>query len=58
MKKYKQFEISFNPFNVDLISGLLWDLNIEGIQEYDNFLHVYSEGNNIDLNVLNAKGQA
>lgn len=53
MKKYKQFEISFNPFNVDLISGLLWDLNIEGIQEYDNFLHVYSEGNNIDLNVLN-----
>ncbi len=52
MKKYRQFEISFNPFNVDLISGLLWNLDITGIQEYDNFIRVYSEEERIESDTI------
>jgi ribosomal protein L11 methyltransferase len=43
MKKYDKFDITFHPFNVDLISGLLWELKITGIQEYDNYIQVYAE---------------
>ena len=53
MKNYTQFEITFLPFNVDLISGLIWQLNISGIQEFDNHIQVYSEENDISLTTLN-----
>lgn len=53
MKNYNQFDITFLPFNVDLITGLLWELNITGIQEHDNYIQVYSEENNISLSALN-----
>ncbi|MCK5503893.1 MAG: 50S ribosomal protein L11 methyltransferase, partial [Thermodesulfovibrionia bacterium] len=54
MKNYTQFEITFLPFNVDLISGLIWQLNISGIQEFENYIQVYSEENNVNLAALNA----
>ncbi len=38
MQNYKQYEISSTPFNVDLLSGLLWELDILGINENDNSL--------------------
>lgn len=38
MQNFKQFEISSNPFNVDLLSGLLWELDILGINENDKSL--------------------
>jgi ribosomal protein L11 methyltransferase len=41
MKNYKQFTIKSDPFNVDLLSGNLWNLEILGINEYDNFLTVF-----------------
>lgn len=41
MNNYKQFNITSSPFNIDLISGLLWDLEILGINEFDNYLSVY-----------------
>ncbi|RPI72475.1 MAG: 50S ribosomal protein L11 methyltransferase [Ignavibacteriales bacterium] len=46
-KSYKEFLISTVPFNPDLLSGLLWELNISGITEEDNFIKVFSD---TDLN--------
>lgn len=43
MKTHKQFNISTTPFNPDVLSGLLWQLNIEGITENENSLSVYAE---------------
>jgi ribosomal protein L11 methyltransferase len=42
MKTHKQFNISTIPYNVDLISGLLWQLDIEGINEYDNNIVIFA----------------
>lgn len=48
MKNYKEFIVAANPFNVDLLSGYLWNLEITGIQEMDNYLIVNAlEENNI-----------
>ena len=44
MKTHKQFSISTTPFNVDLLSGLLWQLDIEGLNEYDNYLVIFAKG--------------
>jgi ribosomal protein L11 methyltransferase len=52
MKTHKQFNIYTTPFNADLLSGLLWQLNIEGINEYDNYLSVFA---NEESNVTNYK---
>lgn len=41
MKTYKQFKIFTNPINVDLVSGLLWQLDIDGINETDSGLIVF-----------------
>ncbi len=41
MKNYKQFTIKSDPFNVDLLSGNLWNLEILGINEYDNYLTIF-----------------
>ena len=58
MKNYKEFIITAQPFNPDLISGCLWSLDIEGIQELENSLIVNSletkEINKEDvINILN-----
>lgn len=48
MKTHKQFNISTNPYNVDLLSGLLWQLDIEGINEDDNSLIIFAnESSNV-----------
>ena len=44
MKTHKQFNISTTPFNVDLLSGLLWQLDIEGLNEYNNHLVIFAKG--------------
>ncbi|MBI1931856.1 MAG: 50S ribosomal protein L11 methyltransferase [Ignavibacteriales bacterium] len=41
MKNYKQFIIKADPFNIDLLSGNLWNLEILGINEYDNYLTAF-----------------
>lgn len=43
MENYKQFIISFKPFAVELVSGILWELAIEGIAENDNYLDVFTK---------------
>ncbi|MCZ7602164.1 MAG: 50S ribosomal protein L11 methyltransferase [Melioribacteraceae bacterium] len=42
MRKHKVFVIAALPFNIDLISGQLWNLDIEGITENEMNLIVYS----------------
>jgi len=41
MKTYRQFKIFTNPISVDLVSGLLWQLDIDGINETDSGLIIY-----------------
>jgi ribosomal protein L11 methyltransferase len=48
MKTYKQFRIQTEPVDVELVSGLLWQLDLDGINETDNGLIVFaSEVKNI-----------
>jgi len=42
MKTHKQFNISTIPFNADILSGVLWELDIEGINEFDNYLIIFA----------------
>jgi ribosomal protein L11 methyltransferase len=50
MTNFKVFQISSEPFNVDLISGALWDLDILGINEDNNSVSVFvSEDSNISI---------
>ncbi len=42
MKKYKEFLITAEPFIPDVICGILWDLNISGINEEEKYLRVYA----------------
>lgn len=42
MKTHKVFTVASVPFNVDLLSGQLWNLDIEGLSETDNSIIVYA----------------
>ena len=41
MKNYRQFIIHAEPLNVDLITGALWQLEILGINEIDDYLTAF-----------------
>ncbi|MCX6151721.1 MAG: 50S ribosomal protein L11 methyltransferase [Ignavibacteriales bacterium] len=41
MKTYTEFIVKTDPFLPDLVSGVLWKLEITGISEENNFLKVY-----------------
>lgn len=43
MKTHKVFTVTSVPFNVDLLSGQLWNLDIEGLSETNNSLLVYAD---------------
>ncbi len=45
MKTYKEFKVTADPFEVDTVSGMLWQLDIDGITEFDNFLTVFVNEN-------------
>ncbi len=42
MKTYRQFKIFTNPLNVDIVSGMLWQLDIDGINESESGLTVFA----------------
>lgn len=42
MKNYKEFAATFVPFNVELISGAFWNLDIAGINELENSLVLFA----------------
>lgn len=41
MKTYKEIKITTVPFDVDTVSGMLWQLDIDGINEFDIYLTVF-----------------
>jgi len=44
LKTYLVYKISTNPFLPDIISGLLWELDISGLTEEENYLNVFIPG--------------
>lgn len=46
-KRYKELIIKTVPFNFDLISGLLWELDISGLIEENDSIKIFSEKNNL-----------
>jgi len=58
MKKYKEFLITAEPFNSELLSGVLWESNISGINEEVNCIKVFSDDLSLTLEELKARLQS
>ena len=43
MKNFKQFKVTTVPFIPDLVTGVLWELDITGIEEIENHLILFAE---------------
>jgi ribosomal protein L11 methyltransferase len=54
MKEFKQFEITTVPFNIDLVSGLLWELDITGVNEDYNKLLIFADSDS-QVNIKSIK---
>ncbi len=53
MKFYKEFTITAEPFNQEIISSLLWELEITGINEEVNCLKVFAlENSNVSTDEI------
>jgi ribosomal protein L11 methyltransferase len=57
MKKYKEFLITAEPFNSELISGILWESNISGINEEVNCIKVFTDDLSLSLEELKERLQ-
>ena len=57
MKKYKEFLITAEPFNSELISGVLWESNISGINEEVNCIKVFTDDFSLSLEELKKRLQ-
>ena len=57
MKKYKEFLITAEPFNSELISGILWESNISGINEEVNCIKVFSDDLSLSMEELKERLQ-
>ena len=42
MKHYKEFTVTAEPFNSELISGLMWEFDITGVNEEVNCLKIFA----------------
>lgn len=47
MKHYKEFVISTQPELTELVSGILWKLDISGVSEEDPYIKVFSESGKV-----------
>jgi len=45
MKYYKEFLITTEPFLPEIVSGVMWELKIDGINEEVNCIKVFTEIN-------------
>ena len=45
MNNYKEFKITAKPFNSEILSSVLWQLELLGINEYDNYLTIFTDEN-------------
>ncbi|MGE5399777.1 MAG: 50S ribosomal protein L11 methyltransferase [Ignavibacteriales bacterium] len=52
MRHFKEFTINTEPFLPELISGVLWDLEITGITEEDTGLKVFSDAGKVNKNEI------
>ncbi len=43
MNNYKEFTITSQPFLPEILQGVLWGINISGIQEEDGFIKVFCD---------------
>lgn len=41
MRTYKEIKITTIPFDPDIVSGMLWQLDIDGVNEFDEYLTVF-----------------
>ncbi len=41
MKTYKEIKVTTVPFDVETVSGMLWQLDLDGINEFDDYLTVF-----------------
>jgi len=51
-KSYKEYIITAEPFNVEILSSILWQLNIDGINEEVNCLKVFAQDENVTVNAI------
>lgn len=51
-KSYKEYIITAEPFNVEVLSSILWELNIDGINEEVNCLKVFAQDENVTLQAI------
>ncbi len=49
MKSYKEFIITAEPFNSEIISSILWEINIDGINEEVNCLKVFAQDETVTV---------
>lgn len=55
MQNYKEFTITSKPFLPELLQGVLWELNISGIQEEESHIKVFCEdGSEVSENIISA----
>ena len=58
MNKYIEFTITSRPFLPELLQGVLWKLNISGIQEEENFIKVFcTEGSSANQKEISSQLQ-
>jgi ribosomal protein L11 methyltransferase len=55
MKSYKEFIITTEPFNVEILSSILWELNIDGINEEVNCLKVFAQDENVTVHAIESE---
>jgi ribosomal protein L11 methyltransferase len=48
-KTFKEFIITAEPFNVEILSSILWQLNIDGVTEEVNCLKVFAQDQSVTV---------
>lgn len=51
-KTYKEFIITAEPLNVEIVSSVLWELNIDGINEDVNCLKVFAASKEVTADLI------
>ena len=52
MKSFKEYIITAEPFNVEILSSILWELNIDGINEEVNCLKVFAQDELVTIQTI------
>ncbi len=54
-KSYKEFIITAEPFNVEILSSVLWELNLDGITEEVNCIKVFSQDKKVTVKAIESE---